>query len=173
VLSPVSFAYGQEGSGEAPPVETMSAVEPATGSEPSTGTQIPGAPVDEPVSPEFSIPGTVNVEPEFPQELPPVEQTQITLEQGVEDSGPPEEKNIEEVAALEADECSREAPSPVFCVGAVNLVELLEDTRLVLLRNAGPSVGHAQGEMAVGGAGGDAYPAASVQQMPMARRIDT
>jgi len=42
-------------------------------------------------------------------------------------------------------------------VGAVDLAELLEDARLVLLGNAGPSVGHTEGEMAVAGGGGDVY----------------
>src|SRR5262249_5960311 len=42
-------------------------------------------------------------------------------------------------------------------VGAVDLVELLEDARLVLLRNTGPGVGHTEGEVAVAGGSGDAY----------------
>src|SRR5262249_43180009 len=41
-------------------------------------------------------------------------------------------------------------------VGAVDLVELLENAGLVLLRNAGPGVGHTDGEVAVAGRGGDA-----------------
>ena len=44
-----------------------------------------------------------------------------------------------------------------LAVGAVDLVELLEDARLVLLRNAGPGVGHTEGEMAVARGGGDVY----------------
>src|SRR5262245_27558677 len=42
-------------------------------------------------------------------------------------------------------------------VGTIDLVELLEDARLVLLRNAGPSVRHTEGEVVVAGSGGDAY----------------
>src|SRR5262249_32984699 len=50
-------------------------------------------------------------------------------------------------------------PRTAFRLGvrAVDLVELLEDARLVLLRDAGPGVGHTQGEMAIAGSGGDAY----------------
>ena len=50
-------------------------------------------------------------------------------------------------------------PGAAFGLGvrAVDLVELLEDARLVLLRNAGLGVGHTEGEVAVAGGGGDAY----------------
>src|SRR5499426_1156637 len=50
-------------------------------------------------------------------------------------------------------------------VGAVDLVELLEDARLVLLRNAGSGVGHMDGEVAVASGSGDAY-------LPGVRELD-
>src|SRR5215475_9835844 len=50
-------------------------------------------------------------------------------------------------------------------VGAVDLVKLLEDARLVLLRNAGSGVGHTDGEVAIASGSGDAY-------LPGVRELD-
>jgi hypothetical protein len=45
-------------------------------------------------------------------------------------------------------------------------MKLLEDARLVLMRNAGPGIGHSDGKVAIAGGGGDARLGAGVRTWP-------